>query len=574
LDTDLNKTPTTDILSCNEPDKEPELGKVDRYVIIKKLGTGGFGAVFKAKDTIADIYVALKALPPEISNCEPELENVRANFALVSKLHHHNIASLLYLHKVEQIHDPALNALGINSGTFMVVMEYVDGTTLDLWQKKFPGNRIPTGEVLHIARQTAEALDFAHFHNILHRDIKPSNIMITRDMTVKVLDFGLAYEIRSSLSRVSRELSGSSAGTPCYMSPEQWSGRKLTPACDQYALACMFYQFVSGKVPFSSAFDSNDFRLMKSVVKHDECEPLKELSPFQNAVIKKAMSKVPEERFPSCSEFVAALEETPMTVKPPRNLKILLSTTAAILLIIFCSILFLGPCRKQNKTVKQTTTSTAPPDVPRPISVPPPKSSPETCITSNLKIKMLKLVNEGNGDIHWISQKPITASNYLQFLKDTGKYKLVNFEASDCPLGLKSNKPYLRKAPDSPMTGISPQSAFVFCQWLTRQEKATGKVPDGHAFLLPHADQLNLMPKATRGSIKHLNMPILAVTIAKERPRNRRRPPLNFVLFDLKNDVIKTENIALDDFINGCGFRIILGPRPELNRPRPPRPRF
>jgi hypothetical protein len=187
---------------------------------------------------------------------------------------------------------------------------------------------------------------------------------------------------------------------------------------------------------------------------------------------------------------------------------------------------------------------------------------------------MLKLVNEENGDIHWISQKPITASNYLQFLKNTGKYKLVNFKASDCPLGLKNNKPYLRKSPDSPMTGISPQSAFSFCQWLTRQEKDTGKMPAHHAFLLPHTEQLSFMPKFIRSSLSLPDIPIFAVNIDAKRPRNRRRPPLNFVMFDFKSDSAKSENIALDDFVNGCGFRIILGPRPELNRQHPPRPRF
>ncbi|MFA6714398.1 MAG: SUMF1/EgtB/PvdO family nonheme iron enzyme [Victivallaceae bacterium] len=327
---DVNYDISIGELPTMDEDGFQPLGDVDRYQIVKELGTGGFGTVFLAKDTVAGIRVALKALPPEISAIPGELENVRNNFALISKLLHPNIAGLLHLHKVGEVDAAAEKLLRISNRGYLVVMEYIAGSTLGDWRKQFNGKKIPFDKAVAICGKVAAALDYAHENNIIHRDVKPSNVMITPDEKVKVMDFGLAAEIRSSMSRVSQERFDTS-GTRPYMAPEQWTGKRQSAATDQYALAAMFYELVSGEVPFHSVFETGDTVLMMNVVEQKQPEPLSELNKKQNAALLQALSKKPEERFASCGDFIKGISGGKVkTQKSGSNGKKLL---AAIVLI-------------------------------------------------------------------------------------------------------------------------------------------------------------------------------------------------------------------------------------------------
>ncbi|MFA6715359.1 MAG: SUMF1/EgtB/PvdO family nonheme iron enzyme, partial [Victivallaceae bacterium] len=246
------------------------------------------------------------ALPPEISAVSSELENVRENFVLISKLVHQNIAGLLHLHKVVEADPSAEKLLRISPQSYLVIMEYIPGSILSSWKKQFKQRKVPWEKTIAICAKVADALDFAHEKNIIHRDIKPSNIMVTPDDKVKVMDFGLAAEMRSSMSRISQEKFDSS-GTRPYMAPEQLTGKKQSAATDQYALAVMFYELISGEVPFQSVFETRDSMLMMNVVEQKAPEPLDELSKKQNAVLMRALSKNPEERFASCGAFMRAI---------------------------------------------------------------------------------------------------------------------------------------------------------------------------------------------------------------------------------------------------------------------------
>ncbi len=282
------------------------LGRIDRYELVEQLGAGGFGAVYRAHDTVAGINVALKVLPPMISAVPEELENVRSNFAMVSKLKHQYIASLEHLHKVEKVDAAAQEHLRVFPDSYLVVMEYVNGSTLSNWRKQFPDKKVPLDKALDICGKVAQALDFAHSKKIIHRDVKPSNIMISPDGEVKVLDFGLAAEIRSSMGRVSREQFDTS-GTRPYMAPEQWAGKNQGPETDQYALACMLYELISGGVPFQSVFESGDAGLMLNLVENRMPEPLPQLNKKQNALLMKALAKKGSDRYASCDEFINAM---------------------------------------------------------------------------------------------------------------------------------------------------------------------------------------------------------------------------------------------------------------------------
>ena len=240
------------------------LGRIDQYELLKELGGGGFGTVYLAKDTVSGIEVAVKGLPLFVRNNREEMENIRSNFALVSRLTHTNIAKALVLHPAKEVvyeSEDVRKKLRVDSGDTLMVMDYAPGVTLSQWRRQFPDRKVPLEQALEITRQIASALDYAHELRVVHRDIKPTNMMIETaedgSVKVRVLDFGLAAEIRSSMGRVSREIHDTS-GTCPYMAPEQWLGAKQGPATDQYSLAAMFCELVTGDVPFASVFDTGD----------------------------------------------------------------------------------------------------------------------------------------------------------------------------------------------------------------------------------------------------------------------------------------------------------------------------
>jgi len=122
------------------------LGRIDKYELTRELGGGGFGSVYLARDTVARIDRAVKGLPPEVKGNPEELENVRENFALVSRLHHPHIAAALDLHPAESVQyfdDGAREKLRVAKGETLLVMEYAPGVTLSQWRKQFPGRRVP-----------------------------------------------------------------------------------------------------------------------------------------------------------------------------------------------------------------------------------------------------------------------------------------------------------------------------------------------------------------------------------------------------------------------------------------------
>ncbi len=308
------------------------LGHVDQYQLVRELGGGGFGVVYLARDTVSGIDVAVKGLPPVVKNNAEELDQIRRNFALVSKLHHPNIAAALVLHPARDVHyehEQVRQSLRVLPDDTLMVMTYAPGVTLSKWRKQFTEGRVPVNLALDICRQIASALDYAHAEKVVHRDIKPANIMVeTREkgagfgvqgsgggeLSLKVLDFGLAAEIRSSMNRVSQE-KGDTSGTRPYMAPEQWAGKKQDGKTDQYALAVLFYELVSGEVPFLGAFETGDPIIMMTAVGQRDPDPLPMLSALQNMALMRALSKNPAQRYDSCLDFWEALSGIQLSVE-------------------------------------------------------------------------------------------------------------------------------------------------------------------------------------------------------------------------------------------------------------------
>ncbi|MBQ7188407.1 MAG: SUMF1/EgtB/PvdO family nonheme iron enzyme [Kiritimatiellae bacterium] len=289
------------------------LGRIDKYEMIRELGGGGFGTVYLARDTVAGIDRAVKGLPPEVKGSAEELERIRANFALVEKLHHPHIAAALDLHRAESVQyfdESVREKLRVLKGETLLVMEYAPGVTLSRWVRQFPDSRVPLERAIEITRQIASALDYAHSRRVIHRDIKPANVMMeTREddsVVARVLDFGLAAEIRSSMGRVSREVRDTS-GTRPYMAPEQWLGERQNAATDQYALAVLFHELVTGRVPFAGLFETSDVLLMERAVTQREPPLPNDLPETVRTALARGLAKTGAERFPSCGEFAAAL---------------------------------------------------------------------------------------------------------------------------------------------------------------------------------------------------------------------------------------------------------------------------
>ena len=264
-----------------------------RYVVESELGQGGMGVVYLCFDKVGGVKVAVKGLPPEISHNAGEMESVRENFQLVHELRHPNIAGVLTLEK------------DARSGDYYLVMAYARGVSLKHWLRQHDGKR-HRAEQLKVLRQIASALDYAHNaepRHIVHRDIKPENAMVDERGNVMVLDFGLAAQVRSSLSRISQVVT-SRSGTPVYKSPEQWLAQAQRAPSDQYSLGVIAYQMFAGELPY----DSDNIDILKRAVAFDPVPAISGEGKAVNLVFAKVLAKRPDERFDSCRAFVDALE--------------------------------------------------------------------------------------------------------------------------------------------------------------------------------------------------------------------------------------------------------------------------
>ena len=273
---------------------ELQIGDVilNRYELLKKLGSGAMGVVFKCRDQVSQVEYALKMVPPELARDAEAMEDVRDNFQLIHGLKHPNIASADFLERDEY-------------GSYFLVMEYARGESLTQWMKrKWRTGRPELSEVAGIVKQIASALDYAHSQRILHRDIKPANVMVDEAGKVKVLDFGLASKVRSTMTMLSVNQS-STSGTPHYLSPEQFKGRYPTPASDQYALGVLTYQMLSGHLPF----EADDSNILRSAVLSDEADPVDDVSDAVNQCLRKVLSKDKTMRYGTCTAFADALNK-------------------------------------------------------------------------------------------------------------------------------------------------------------------------------------------------------------------------------------------------------------------------
>ena len=204
----------------------------NRYRIVRQLGAGGMGSVWLAEDTQLDNkQFAIKMLPAILVANKRAYRQLKDEALVAMRLVHPNIVQI--------------RAFEENNGNPFLVMDYIDGQTLDDYIAE--KGTLTEDEVIRVLRPIAAALDYAHGEGVVHRDVKPANVMIRKDGHPFILDFGIAREIQETLTRVTGKLS---SGTLLYMSPEQLNGEQPRPAQDIYSFAAMAYECIKGEPPF------------------------------------------------------------------------------------------------------------------------------------------------------------------------------------------------------------------------------------------------------------------------------------------------------------------------------------
>jgi len=272
----------------------------DRYLLERELGRGGMATVYLARDLKHKRPLALKVLRPELAaSLGPE--RFQREIELAARLQHPHILT---------VHDS-----GETAGQLWFTMPFVRGESLrDRLRRE---RQLPVDEALRITREAALALDYAHQEGVVHRDIKPENILLTRDGSTLVADFGIARALGGEEHLTQ---TGMAIGTPAYMSPEQASGDKALDArTDAYSLGCVLYEMLAGEPPFTgpNAQAITAKRMSGSVPSVRQVRPSVTLALDQ--ALQRALAPVPADRFGSMAEFARALEpsQLPETLLSP-----------------------------------------------------------------------------------------------------------------------------------------------------------------------------------------------------------------------------------------------------------------
>jgi serine/threonine-protein kinase len=285
-------TPSGEIAHTCPPDPTDELKErlartlAGRYEITRPLGRGGMAVVFLAQDLVLERQVAIKVLPPDMAHDTKLVPRFHQEAKTAAKLDHPNI---IPIYRVES-----------EAGLNYFVMKYVSGSSLEQRLEQGP---LPLDLARRVLREAAMALGHAHQRGIVHRDVKPANIMLDSDGRVVLTDFGISKALDGGSALTG---TGNIIGTPHYMAPEQAKGLEVDGRVDQYALAVVGYQILTGKQPFEGSSHSILYKhVFEAPPRIFEARP--DAPADLCAALDRALSKVPEKRFSSMEEFASAV---------------------------------------------------------------------------------------------------------------------------------------------------------------------------------------------------------------------------------------------------------------------------
>ncbi len=270
--------------------------RIGKYIVKRELGRGGMGAVYLAEQPGLGREVAIKELVPSAAADPTALKRFLQEAQVMARTSHPN---LVQVHDLEQI-----------GAANYIVLEFVRGKSLREWLNR---GTIPLPQIFAVMHGVLQALDYAHRHAIVHRDMKPENVLLSDEGAVKVADFGIARLTDDSVAPgQTATKTGTTVGTPQYMSPEQVASSKVDGRSDLYSAGIMFYELVVGEPPFTASEADGPFTLM---AKHVQAPPKPPsvhkpgLDLRLEEIILKSLSKRPEDRYQSGQEFDEAMSK-------------------------------------------------------------------------------------------------------------------------------------------------------------------------------------------------------------------------------------------------------------------------
>lgn len=271
--------------------------QIKHYTIDNLIARGGMGEVWKAWDENRNMAVAIKVVANDLI-VDPEFKERMQDEAQRHKcLVHENIVTVLEVFETD--------------GQTCIVMEFIKGTSLDLYLDAYASRRLEPAEAIRIVREILCALDFAHQNGIIHRDVKPSNILLDENRRARLIDFGIALAVGEER----RTRTGKLIGTPLYMSPEQITKPKhINHLSDVYSVGCVLYEMLTGQPPFLKGQDgvgTTDFSIQEAHVKKPPLNPRLRVETIPiglDRLVMEALQKDPRNRIPGCQEFMRLLE--------------------------------------------------------------------------------------------------------------------------------------------------------------------------------------------------------------------------------------------------------------------------
>ena len=433
-----------------------------RYEVTAVLGSSALGEMWRCLDRETGEDVSLRWLPPDLRRSKPVMAVIHAGIRRIADQKHPHLAAIRQMVYV--------------GDHIYLVGDFAPGMDLQTWREKGLDGRRSLEEVLPVLRQAAEALDFAHSRRIVHRNLKPSNIYLDENGGVKVTDFGLAPHRHMSLRHGEARREGV---TGSYQAPEirEDAGGDPDAASDQYAFAALAWELLTGEAPSDSP----------------EAPP-SDLPSSARTALRRALAPRPRNRYVSCSDFVRALGGERVSARRGRSAKewqrIRLRIGVAAGLVIFTAGLWFGGRflvewmnRPKEKAEQPALTIQKPKPVEavtieEPAFVPPPPLVAETplpeegypWVTQTGAIEFVWILDMQL----WVARFELTNEQYRQMNPNhsSGKYKE---QPLDDPL--------------QPVVRVNFTDVHAYAEWLTEQERAAGKLPEGLRYRLPSREE-------------------------------------------------------------------------------------